>query len=112
MREFKIHNLLLSHKLLDEIFLFCQKSERRGKEADLECQSQNPRHKQTKRLVWTSEPRTSMNLDLQSRRALGRGWFVDLPDVFRSASGRIASALTHRNFRLLWVGALTPRQTS
>ena len=28
-------------------------------------------------------------------------------DVIRSGPGRIAIALTHRNFRLLWMGALT-----
>jgi len=33
--------------------------------------------------------------------------FVDLLEVIRSASDRIAIALTHRNFRLLWMGALT-----
>jgi hypothetical protein len=34
-------------------------------------------------------------------------WFVDLLDVIRSAPGRIAIALTHRKFRLVWMGALT-----
>lgn len=33
--------------------------------------------------------------------------FVDLPGVIRSAPGRIAIALTHRNFRLIWTGAFT-----
>ncbi len=33
--------------------------------------------------------------------------FVDLLDAIRSAPGRVAIALTHRNFRLLWMGALT-----
>jgi predicted MFS family arabinose efflux permease len=48
-----------------------------------------------------------MGLALQTPRRLGCGWFVDLLDVIRSAPGRIAIALTHRNFRLLWMGALT-----
>jgi predicted MFS family arabinose efflux permease len=48
-----------------------------------------------------------MGLALQTPRRLGRGWFVELLDVIRSAPGRIAIALTHRNFRLLWMGALT-----
>jgi len=43
---------------------------------------------------------------LQTDR-LGFRRFVDLLEVIRSAPGRIAIALTHRNFRLLWVGALT-----
>jgi Transmembrane secretion effector len=30
-----------------------------------------------------------------------------LHDVIRTAAGRIAAALGHRNFRLLWIGALT-----
>lgn len=34
----------------------------------------------------------------------GRKSFVD---AIRSTPGRIATALTHRNFRLLWIGALT-----
>jgi MFS family permease len=33
-------------------------------------------------------------------------WFIDLLDVIRSAPGRVAIALTQRNFRLLWMGAL------
>jgi MFS family permease len=48
-----------------------------------------------------------MSLAFETRRSLVRGWFVDLLDVFRSAPGRIAIALIHRNFRLLWMGALT-----
>src|SRR5262245_38515731 len=32
---------------------------------------------------------------------------VDLCGVIRSAPGRMAIALTYRNFRLLWMGALT-----
>lgn len=44
---------------------------------------------------------------LERRRPCGWGWFVDLLDVVRSAPGRIAIALTHRNFRLLWMGAFT-----
>jgi len=48
-----------------------------------------------------------MSLALRTRRRSGGGWLVDLLDVVRSAPGRIAIALTHRNFRLLWMGALT-----
>lgn len=44
---------------------------------------------------------------LQTRRCLGHEWFVDLLYLIRSAPGRIAIALTHRNFRVLWIGALT-----
>ncbi len=33
--------------------------------------------------------------------------FVSLLDIIRSAPGRIGTSLTHRNFRLLWMGALT-----
>lgn len=43
---------------------------------------------------------------LRTRWRSRRGWFFDLHDVLRSAPGRIAIALTHRNFRLLWMGAL------
>ena len=32
--------------------------------------------------------------------------YKSLPDFIRSGPGRIAIALTHRNFRLLWMGAL------
>lgn len=39
-------------------------------------------------------------------RRLNGAWFLDLRDVIRSVPGRIAIALTHRNFRLLWMGAL------
>lgn len=54
--------------------------------------------------VW---PRNDMSLALQTGRGLGRGRFLDQIDVIRSAPSRIAVALTHRNFRLLWIGALT-----
>ena len=43
----------------------------------------------------------------QIRQRLGSGWFVDLFGAIRSAPGRIAIALIHRNFRLVWMGALT-----
>jgi predicted MFS family arabinose efflux permease len=49
----------------------------------------------------------SMMLALQTPQRLGSRRSVDLLDVFRSAPGRIAIALTHRNFRLLWMGAFT-----
>jgi len=48
-----------------------------------------------------------IRLALQIRLCLGSRWFGDLLNVIRSAPGRIAIALTHRNFRLLWMGALT-----
>lgn len=41
------------------------------------------------------------------RRRYGSGCFVGLLHVIRLAPGRIAIALTHRNFRLLWMGAFT-----
>src|SRR5436190_17656322 len=41
------------------------------------------------------------------RSATRRTTTVSLLGVVRSAPGRIAIALTHRNFRLLWLGALT-----
>ena len=44
---------------------------------------------------------------LQTPRHVGAGCFICLRDVIRSAPGRIGIALTHRNFRLLWIGALT-----
>ena len=47
-----------------------------------------------------------MRLALQTCRRLGSGRFLDLLDAIRSAPGRIAIALTYRNFRLLWMGAL------
>jgi MFS family permease len=48
-----------------------------------------------------------MRLALQAPRRAGCRGFVGWLDVVRLAPGRIAIALTHRNFRLLWVGALT-----
>jgi len=48
-----------------------------------------------------------MSLAFETHQPLGRGWLVGLLDLIRSAPGRIAIALTHRNFRLLWIGALT-----
>jgi MFS family permease len=50
-------------------------------------------------------PRT--RLALETPRRLGCRSFVDLLGVIRGAPGRTAIALTHRNFRLLWMGALT-----
>jgi predicted MFS family arabinose efflux permease len=46
-----------------------------------------------------------MMLASQTPQRSGGGRFV--VDVIRSAPGRIAIALTHRNFRLLWMGAFT-----
>jgi predicted MFS family arabinose efflux permease len=40
-------------------------------------------------------------------QCLAAKWFIGLHDVLRSASSRIGIALIHRNFRLLWMGALT-----
>ena len=48
-----------------------------------------------------------MRLALPTTRRAGGGCFFGSLEVVRSAPGRIAIALTHRNFRLLWVGALT-----
>jgi len=48
-----------------------------------------------------------MGLASGTPRRLGARWFVDLPFGIRSAPVRIAVALTHRNFRFLWLGALT-----
>ena len=46
-------------------------------------------------------------LALQTPQRSGSKRIADLLDAIRSAPGRIAIALTHRNFRLLWMGALT-----
>lgn len=43
----------------------------------------------------------------KTRRCFGQGWIGGVLDVLRSAPGRMALALTYRNFRLLWIGALT-----
>jgi MFS family permease len=51
--------------------------------------------------------RANMMRAFEAPQRLGGRRFVDLLDVIRSAPGRIAIALTHRNFRLLWMGALT-----
>jgi MFS family permease len=51
--------------------------------------------------------RASTKRASQTPQRLGGRRFVDLVHVIRSAPGRIAIALTHRNFRLLWMGALT-----
>src|ERR1700721_4112698 len=51
--------------------------------------------------------RASAILDLQTPQRSGSKRIADLLDAIRSAPGRIAIALTHRNFRLLWMGALT-----
>jgi MFS family permease len=48
-----------------------------------------------------------MRLALPTTRRAGGGCFFGSLEVVRSAPGRIAIALTHRNFRLLWLGALT-----
>lgn len=53
------------------------------------------------------DSRGHMTPALQTRSRSRRGCFVDLHDVLRSAPGRIALALNQRNFRLLWIGALT-----
>ena len=45
--------------------------------------------------------------NLQRRRPFGWRWFVGLLDLIRSVPGRIAIALTHRDFRLVWMGAFT-----
>src|SRR5215472_9098667 len=50
---------------------------------------------------------TDMRVVLQTPRRWGCGWLVDLLEIIRSAPGRIALGLTHRNFRLLWMGAFT-----
>lgn len=46
-------------------------------------------------------------VDLQILQRLGCKRFVDLLEIGRSASHRIAVSLTHRDFRILWMGALT-----
>ena len=48
-----------------------------------------------------------MRLVLQTTQRFGYRCFCDLLYVIRSAPGRIAIALNHRNFRLLWMGAFT-----
>jgi MFS family permease len=58
-------------------------------------------------MVIRSAPDNHARVALQTRRGSGWASFLDLIDVVRSAPGRIAIALTHRNFRLLWMGALT-----
>jgi MFS family permease len=59
------------------------------------------------RLVRTPQPHRYMRPALQTPRRVGAGCFIGLRDFIRSATGRIGIALTHRNFRLLWIGALT-----
>src|SRR5580704_10701902 len=59
------------------------------------------------RLVRAPQPWKCMRLALPTTRRAGGGCFFGSLEVVRSAPGRIAIALTHRNFRLLWVGALT-----
>jgi len=59
------------------------------------------------RLLRSLEPRKDMRLAFETTQRSGGRWFVDLLYVIRSASCRIAIALTHRNFRLIWMGALT-----
>lgn len=53
------------------------------------------------------QPQTSGITEWQTPGHVRRRWLVDRLHVLRSAPGRIAIALTHRNFRLLWMGALT-----
>ena len=48
-----------------------------------------------------------MRLALRASPGLGCGWVRDRIDTIRSVPERVAIALTHRNFRLLWFGALT-----
>lgn len=54
-------------------------------------------------------PNTSKNVmpALETSQRLASKWFIGLHDVLRSTPSRIGIALTHRNFRLLWMGALT-----
>ena len=59
------------------------------------------------RLVRALQPWKCMRLALPTTRRAGGGCFFGSLEVVRSAPGRIAIALTHRNFRLLWLGALT-----
>jgi MFS family permease len=54
-----------------------------------------------------SRTRASTTLPSQTPQRLRCRRSVDLLGAVRSAPGRIAIALTHRNFRLLWMGALT-----
>ena len=54
-----------------------------------------------------SRSRTSTMLALQTPQRLRCRRSIDLLGAVRSAPGRIVIALTHRNFRLLWMGALT-----
>src|SRR5215831_8520552 len=51
--------------------------------------------------------RADMAPTLQEPPPLASTPFVEFLYRIRSAPGRIAIALTHRNFRLLWMGALT-----
>ena len=51
--------------------------------------------------------RASKTLALQTPQRLRCRRSIDLPGAVRSAPRRIAIALTHRNFRRLWMGALT-----
>ena len=56
-----------------------------------------------------SDPEASIAGQLRQStapRRLGCRWFDNPIRIIRSASSRIAIALTHRNFRLLWMGAL------
>jgi predicted MFS family arabinose efflux permease len=52
-------------------------------------------------------PQDKYDDSFRNASTFGHQWFLDLFHGMRSASGRIAVALTHRNFRLLWMGALT-----
>ena len=51
-------------------------------------------------------PRSRVGMvTLQESPRLERAWFLDVLSVIQSAPGRVAIALTYRNFRLLWMGA-------
>ncbi|HEY1659843.1 MAG TPA: MFS transporter [Candidatus Sulfotelmatobacter sp.] len=56
---------------------------------------------------WHEQTKAVTRRAMQTPQRLGCKRFIDLFDVIRSASGRISVALTHRNFRILWMGALT-----
>jgi MFS family permease len=56
---------------------------------------------------WHEQTKAVTRRVMQTPQRLGCKRFVDLFDVIRSTSGRISVALSHRNFRLLWMGAFT-----
>jgi predicted MFS family arabinose efflux permease len=65
----------------------------------------SPRRESPDLLGSCSRVRTTLASQTPQRFRCGPS--VDLLHAVRSAPGRIAIALTHRNFRLLWIGALT-----